>query len=228
MPLVRHTPYQLVLFDFDGVLADTAASFLKTLLSIAREIGADAAYTTAAEFLPQADSRELMRRVGIPLLAVPPIRARLLASWLGADRAPLVPGVTGLLQAVHDAGVEVGVISARPLQFVRAALGSAAEQVRHFGCSLPMLTKAERISMVLHTSGHSPDAVLFVGDEVRDLRAAEENAIACALVGWGFGDPAVLTRAGAAHFIESVAALRALLLAPTPSPRVSVLEPIPA
>jgi phosphoglycolate phosphatase len=228
MSFARQTPYQLVLFDFDGALADSAASLLEQLTSAARDIGLESTLSTAAALIPGADARERLRRIGLPLLAIPLIRSRLLGSDFGAQPPALVNGAGDLIEALHEAGVEVGVISARPTGFVRAALGGAARKIRHYGCSLPMLSKAERVALVMHESGCSGEETLLVGDELRDLRAAEENAIACTLVGWGFGDPAVLARADAAHFIETMAALRALLLAPTPSPRLSVLEPIAA
>jgi phosphoglycolate phosphatase len=228
MSRARHTPYQLVLFDFDGALADSAGSLLQHLTSIARDIGLEAALSTAAALIPDADARERLRRIGLPLLAIPLMRSRLLGSDFGAESLALVDGAKDLIEALHEAGVEIGVISARPTGFVREALGGAARKIRHYGCSLPMLSKAERVALVLHESGCSREETLLVGDELRDLRAAEENAIACALVEWGFGDPAVLAKAGAAHFTETMAALRALLLAPTPSPRLSVLDPIAA
>lgn len=228
MSSAGHTPYELVVFDFDGALADSAASLLERLTAIAKEVGVESVFNMASSLLPDADSRQLLRRIGIPLLALPEMRARLLADGVGGESVPLVAGLPALLQVLHEAGVEVGVVSARSLRFVRAALGEAAQYIGHFACGVPMLSKAERISMILHASGRAPEATLFIGDELRDLRAAEDNAIACALVAWGFADPMLLASAGAAHFIESVAALQGLLLAPTPSPRMCVLDPIAA
>jgi phosphoglycolate phosphatase len=218
MSRARQIPYRLVLFDFDGTLADSAASLLTTLTSITAELDVASPVSMARALLPDADSQVLLRKLGIPLLSVPQIRSHLQTSWARADTVPLVAGMEMLLLALADAGVELGVVSGRPLPYVRHALGEAADRVRYYGCGLAFLTKGERIELVLEESRRLPEEVLYVGDELCDLRAAEDHAVPCALVGWGFLEPAVLAWAGAAHVVETVEALEQLLLAPAPSP----------
>lgn len=48
--------------------------------------------------------------------------------------------------------------------------------------------KAVRIRKVLQQSGASPQGTIFIGDELRDLEAAQKAGIAFGAVAWGYTD----------------------------------------
>ena len=74
-------------------------------------------------------------------------------------------------------------------------------------------TKADVVSYVLRSCPEAaPENTLMIGDRRYDVEGAEAFGLDCAGVLYGYGSRDELEQAGARYIVESVAALRELLL----------------
>lgn len=205
--------YSLVIFDFDGTLADSAAWFRGALRAMSEKHGFRSVTSDAeVEHLRGLRTREIIAALGIstwqlPLLAVE-FRQLALAA---AGTITLFPGVDELLDALAARGVVVAVVSSNAEATVRRVLGARASRVAHLSCGASLFGKASKLTQLVRRLGVSPEAVLCVGDETRDVEAAHEAGLGCAAVTWGYATEAALRAASPDMIVTQVEDLARLL-----------------
>lgn len=180
--------YRLIIFDFDGTLADTFPWFVSVLDDVADHFQFRRLAQDEIETLRECDARQLLKSHGVPLWKVPLI-ARYLTGRLARDaaRIPLFTGVDDLLRGLAERNVEMALASSNAERNVTTILGP--ERMRRFGhreCGVPLFGKAARLRKIVSRSGFDPREVLCVGDEIRDIEAARAARLDCGAVSWGY------------------------------------------
>jgi phosphoglycolate phosphatase len=223
-------PVDVVLFDLDGTLVDSAAGIARA---------AERALARAGR--PPLTPEQLRAFVG------PPLRESFAELGIDGDELDTVvdayrehylkdgildfavyPGVVALLDALGAAGLRLGVATSKRTTSARRVLAHAGLD-GHFAAvegtepddSRP--DKAAVISGALVALGvEQPDRVLMVGDRRHDALGARAVAIGFIGVAWGFGAPGELADAGATRIATTPEALVGLVLEATDrSPRIS-------
>ncbi len=191
----REAP-RAVLFDLDGTLADTAGDLGGALnqLRVARGL----APMPIDDLRPHA-SAGARGLIGAGLNIHPgdaefePLREAFLANYLRclADTTALFDGMSDLLYEITARGMKWGVVTNKPHRFtlpVMEGLGlrelaatiisgdSTAHAKPH---PLPLLTACEEM-------GVAPASVLYVGDDLRDIQAAQAANMPSAAAAWGY------------------------------------------
>lgn len=186
--------YRLLIFDFDGTLADSAFWFAQTLNGVAKRYGfrqIDAAEMVELRGRP---NREIVRRLNVPAWKTPFIAAHF--RKLAAEAAPdlkLFPGVENMLRRLSAGGVKMAVVSSNSEATVRRVLGpELAGMMADYGCGASVFGKARKFRAVIRRAGVSEADVLCVGDEVRDIEAARKAHLATGAVTWGYATPEIL------------------------------------
>jgi phosphoglycolate phosphatase len=213
----RFTP---VLFDLDGTIVDSATDITASLAHMFAELGLD------------VPSDEVLRSyVGPPLLD----SLRLTAGFDDAEawealniyrdhygehvlRSPVFPGVTGVLQRVHAAGIPIALATSKPESMARVVLDHA-DLSQYFtvitGASddEELSTKADVVAEALRrlqAKGIDTTDAVMVGDRGYDTLGAAANGVPTIMVEWGYGSPA---EAGdALAVVHSTDQLRSLLV----------------
>lgn len=195
--------YRLALFDFDGTLADSMHWFLGIFDQVADRFGYRRLAPGDPERLRGLETRAILRHLGIPTWKVPPI-ARHVRDLAERDIAGirLFPGAAAMLAELQAGGLQVAVVSSNTEQNVRRVLGPATAHVVHYACGASLFGKDAKIRAVLHTIRTDAAAAIFVGDEARDLAAADAAGVASGAVAWGYADPAFLRSLSPTLFFE--------------------------
>ena len=188
-------PYRLIVWDFDGTLADTLALSAMTYNAMAARHG----------FRPVADldaarsltARAFLHRHGIPLWRLPALAVEYRTAV--REHMPsirLFDGMADLLRAVCASGRRLGVLSSNAAENIRACLeANGAGGLFDFVVGYPRLFgKAVAIRKLLRRERVGPREFLYVGDEVRDVKAARAAGVDVAAVGWGFHTAELLSR----------------------------------
>ncbi|MBX9795454.1 HAD hydrolase-like protein [Sphingomonas sp.] len=190
--------YALTIFDFDGTLADSGDWFLSIADDLADRFRFRHVHPDEVEGLRGRTSREVIKHLGIPRWKIPLI-ARHLHRRLAAEtgKIALFAGVPALLETLEAAGVTIALVTSNSEDNVRAILGETnAARIAHWECGASMFGKAPRFRRVIRRARAPLEACLAIGDETRDLTAANKVGIDAAAVLWGYANQQALTALG--------------------------------
>jgi len=155
------------------------------------------------ESLRHAGSREILRRLEVPLWKVPAIARhmqRMKAAHL--DGIPLFPGTASMLRALRDGGVTLALVSSDNEANARRQLGEVAALFAHVDCGASLFGKAAKFRRVVKRAGVTPAQAISIGDEVRDIEAARAAGITCGAVTWGYAAANALRALSPDHVFE--------------------------
>ncbi|MCB1088152.1 MAG: HAD-IA family hydrolase [Verrucomicrobiae bacterium] len=190
-------PKPLLIFDFDGTLAQTLEAGVAIFNEIAPSYGLKAVTKEEVQELRKLNTRALLDHVGV---------SRIMAVKLGAhirrllheriERVSLIPGIGDAIRELWKDGFRLGVLSSNSADNVRAFL-----QHHHlldcFGfieAGVSLFGKQQRIKNVLKKVKTPAKEAIYVGDETRDMEAARQAGVCCLAVCWGVnGREAMLT-----------------------------------
>ena len=186
--------YELVSFDFDGTLADSAGWMIGALQRLSGEFNFRAIDRATADALRRCDSREIMKELQIPAWQLPKIvlRMRQLAA-AETDQIRLFSGVHKMFRQLKDRGVRTAIVSSNAEATIRRILGDGTvARVDHFVCGASLFGKAAKLRTLLKRSRTRPERAIYIGDEIRDIAAARAAGMAFGAVGWGCAHPEAL------------------------------------
>ncbi|MFZ0269860.1 HAD hydrolase-like protein [Caulobacter sp.] len=178
----------LVIFDFDGTLADSTAWAIRAVRPLAERFKFKAVTEDEIAMLRGRTSREIIAYLGLPLWKLPLVAAhgkKMMAAE--AHAIPLFAGTGDLLRGLSAAGLRLAIVSSNSEATIRSILGAElAGLVDHYGCGAAIFGKAAKFRAVVKAARIPKDRVLCIGDETRDIEAAREAGLACGAVEWGY------------------------------------------
>ncbi len=181
-------PYKLIIFDFDGTLADTFPWFTGVLNDVAARYRFRRVEADEVERLRGLSARQLLVHLGIPAWKLPFIarHMRRLATDDG-EPAPIFPGSEAMLRDLREAGLVLAIVSSNTERNIRRALGpETAGLFSHYACGAGLFGKAGKFRQIARRAGVERGHCLCIGDEIRDFEAASDAGMAFGAVTWGF------------------------------------------
>ncbi|CCH01767.1 phosphoglycolate phosphatase [Fibrella aestuarina BUZ 2] len=186
--------YKLIIFDFDGTLADSFPYFLRTMNTLATMYSFPTIDTTDVDRLRGLDARQMMKRANLPAWKVPLIaRSFIQLMKRDIDQIRLFDGIPELLRNLATQGVKLAIVSSNSEENVRQVLGhESASLISYYGCGTSLFMKQHKFKRAMAKANVKPEETLCIGDEVRDKEAAQKAATAFGGVAWGYTRPDVL------------------------------------
>lgn len=195
--------YDLLIWDFDGTLADSLPRAARIYNELAVADGVLPIADTLA--VREMTIREFLKAHRIPFHKVPSLTARFLAAQKTCtDSLQVFPGIVNAVRTLRAGGIRMAVVSSNNRETIAECLGdNGLEECFEFnvGCSR-LFGKHRAIRGVVRTAGVPDARALYVGDETRDIEAARKAGIGAAAVTWGFNSARLLNRFGPAHLID--------------------------
>lgn len=198
----------LLLFDFDGTLADTLEKGVAIYNRIADEYQLKPLEKEELAELRRLNTRAVLDRLGISRVMAVKLAARMrkLLSKEIAD-VDLLPGIGEALRRLKDEGFVMGVLSSNSLRNIRKCLKQqgVSDCFTMIEAGASLFGKAERLRRIMKKEGIEAREILYVGDETRDMEAARHVGVHACAACWGVNEPDTM-RAEDPEFVLSDAA----------------------
>ena len=188
--------FPLIIFDFDGTLADSWTRAIAILHRIGPGLGLKPFDDIeSARAMP---TKQLFKAIGVTFWKLPKVvRAFHAAAAENAADLKLFPGWPGVLSELANRGHRLGILSSNSEANIRATLrGNGVEDAFAFVVGYPKLFgKAKALRKIIKQQNVNREQVLYVGDEVRDIEAAKKAHVAVTACAWGFHAESLLRAA---------------------------------
>ncbi len=196
---------QYVLFDFDGTLGDTFQQGFEILNLLAVEFGFRPLPAEELDSARDLSTSGLMKHLGISRMKLHKISRRgteEIAKRI--DSVNTFPGVPEMVRQLHASGFRLGILTSNSEPNVRAFLKNQNLEVFDFvESSSKLLGKGSVLRRLMRERRLKPDEILMVGDELRDIEAAQETGVHMAAVTWGYNSRAALEAAEPDYLFET-------------------------
>lgn len=181
--------YSTLIFDFDGTLADTLDEGVKIYNTLAEKYGL---LKVEAEDIPSLQHMTIGRlfdHLGISKHRAPKIlyqATRMLKSRIA--HLPMIQGMADALPILMEKTAHLGILTSNSVDNVNLFLDShGLDGVFSFVSSTSKLTgKARHLRSIQKTYELDSARMIYIGDEIRDIRAGKKAGLAVAAVSWGF------------------------------------------
>ena len=198
---------KLVVFDFDGTLADTIEEYMVICNDILEEMGYPRLSAEKIEELRHVGPKEALKIINFPKHKLPFLLRRsrdLLQQHYPELKA--YPGIVDELKKLKKQGAVMGILTSNSLENVEPFL--TQQNLRQYftfiHCKSSFFGKKRHLKKILKTQKANPRECVFIGDEVRDVEAARGAGAHVIAVTWGATGRAPLVAAQPEAIIERV------------------------
>ncbi len=210
--------FRLIVFDWDGTLADSTAIIAESIQAACRDIGEPPPDDIAARYVIGLGLADALRLIAPALITErhSDLAARFRHHYLTRDpEIPLFDGAKELLSELGTAGHLMAVATGKTRTGLDRALIANGLQQRFDAtrCADEGFPKPHP-DMLLHLMdrlGVTPEETLMVGDTTHDLQLARNAGTAAIAVAYGAHAASGLTKLSPLALLHSVGELRAWL-----------------
>lgn len=188
---------KLILFDFDGTIADTHDAFVEIVNGLSEEFGYKSVNQEDLERLKHLSSREIIKQSRIPLVKIPFILNRVRVELTNRIQSlKPIQGIETYLLQLKEKGYSLGIITSNLKDNVLTFLeNNNLDHLFDFIYSgVTLFGKDKTINKILKQHQLKQNEVIYIGDETRDIHASKKSKIKVISVGWGFNSPEALAK----------------------------------
>ena len=181
--------YRSLVFDFDGTIADTLGETRRIFNQIAPDYGIRQVEEHELEGLRHLSLKQLLDHLDIPKRRVPALIARGTGLMRGnITGLNLIAGMGEVLVELRNHVDSFGILTSNASANVDLFLRTHGLR-DHFDfiSSTSKLTgKSKHLKAIRKTFSLRAEQMLYIGDELRDVKASQKAGIPIAAVTWGF------------------------------------------
>jgi phosphoglycolate phosphatase len=211
---MRSRRYDLIVFDWDGTLADSTAIIARSIREALRDMGETVPEETAARYVIGLGLADALRTVApmLPAERHSELVAHYRRRYLAAEQdIPMFKGAVELIAELDRAGYLLGVATGKSRMGLDRVLtkNGLATRFHATRCADEGRPKPHP-DMLLHVMdrlGVAPEATLMIGDTTHDLLLARNAGVAAVAVTYGAHEREPLASLAPVGTVHSMAEL---------------------
>lgn len=184
----------VLLFDFDGTIADTVSEVLSIYNRIASESGLRQISMREFEAMREMNASDVPKFLNVSLLKLPFIvrRVRQELKKSIAEARP-IDGIRETIRDLKEQGNRLYIVSTNSVPNIKLFLSrNGMKEFDGVFSVADIFGKHRKIQHMIKTHGWDPAKVFYIGDEARDIEAAKKSGVRSVAVTWGFNSGELL------------------------------------
>ena len=188
---------KIILFNFNGTIVDTSSLAIDIYNEIAEKKGYRKINDEEVEYLSTLSVTDRFKRLNVPIYKLPSLGITIKQKY--QRYIPNLDPVSGINEVIHELkkrGYRLGFLTTNSRDVTHQFLTSNSMDVfdyTHY--SFNPFSKTKEISSFLKKNKLNTEDVFYIGDELRDIKAARANQLCCAAVTWGYDSVKLLNSA---------------------------------
>lgn len=194
-----------LVFDFDGTLADTLGEGLKIYNELAEQNGYTIINPEQVDELRDLDTNGLLKHLGVPKRRLPfHLAAAMRRLRNHIEQLSLIEGIREVLPPLKERSAQMGILSSNIQENIEAFLEvhGIRDQFTFISSIGKLSGKARHLRAIARTFSIKTGELIYVGDEIRDLRAARKANVEAIAVTWGLNSRSSLSRENPGFVID--------------------------
>lgn len=180
---------KLVLFDFDGTMADTMLPGLKISNILADRYKYKKVQKDELAEYRGTDTREVLKRINLAWYKLPFVtRSFRIAMQAEIGKIDAFEGIKEVISELHNRGYILGIFTSNGESNINEFLHNNKLE-NYFTikkCGIGLFKKHHYLKRLLSKMDFDPSEVLLIADETRDIESAKKSGIDIISVTWGF------------------------------------------
>ncbi|MCA9371727.1 HAD-IA family hydrolase [Candidatus Woesebacteria bacterium] len=189
--------FSTYIFDFDGTIADTLFTVIRIINNNKEHYGIDGIDETEIPRFRNMSVRYLLKEFNIHLVQVPKF-LRDIQKELGnhISEVKCFLDMDTVMQTLKKKGAHVGIVTSNTEKNVSQFLfRHKLEKIPSFVIAEPSLFgKHKKIKKAVEKYHLNPQKTIYIGDEIRDIEAANKAGVASGVVTWGYNGKEILSK----------------------------------
>jgi len=184
---------KILIFDFDGTVADTFYHTLAITNRLSSEYGFKKVEPHEVGLLKDMPVWKIISYLRIPMIKMPFIAARV-RQELSKEISLVKPaaGLKEVLLKLKESDYRIGILTLNSKKNVKRFLEVNELKFNFILISSQIMGKTRKLKALMVKEGLRSGNVLYIGDEVRDIEAAQKAGIRIAAVTWGYNSKKAL------------------------------------
>ena len=196
-----------LIFDFDGTVVNSADLYIKLCNNMAEELKVSPVSIESLKELAGLTIRQRCKKLNIPFYRLPFISAMVQEKIKNhIDELHWIDGIEDELIKLKNIGYDLKMISSNSVSNITSFFENNNSDIfKNIYSSKGIFNKHHSIKALLKKYNIRKDEALYIGDELRDIKACKKAKIKIIAVTWGY-DPKELLLKGKPDFIADTPA----------------------
>jgi phosphoglycolate phosphatase len=186
-----------VIFDFDGTIVDSFQCVVKHANLLASKFHFRIIKEEEIEVLRNLSSVEIIRYLNIPIHLMPLIVYQMRkAIHRELVSLPPIPGMPDIIKALYRKEIALAILTTNSTRNVKTwlLLNDMQHLFNVIYSDYRVFSKATLLKQIIKNYDTNLANIYYIGDETRDISAANENGIQSIAVTWGYNSEQILAQ----------------------------------
>lgn len=187
---------KIIIFDFDGTIADSFPPMVKILKKQVKEMGYGDLTDKQIEIMRSMRPLDIITHFKFPFWKIPKLIQTVREELFNQiDKVKVFQGINELINNLKTKKIKYGILTSNSKKTVEAFLNiNKLEGFDFIESETNIFKKSSHLAFIIKKYFLNKKDVIYVGDEVRDIEACREVGVDIISVTWGYNNKAVLEK----------------------------------
>ncbi len=195
---------KIILFDFDGTLADSILNQLEIYNFLAKKYGGTIIRQDEISKLRDYSVRQLINWMKIPWWRLPQLLSEARELLKTKPIPPIVADIDKVIMNLYQHNYQLGIVTSNSGEYVQEFLNqhNLLSYFSLISSEPDLFKKNEKLINLVKQNNWLKSEVVYIGDEVRDAQAAKKAGVCFVGVSWGLNSFKTLLQTSAVKVVK--------------------------